>query len=596
YYGSDPAVLAEREVSEADLSNPRILLVAGLGTGHNLSFFLNKFYKPDTTKHIVAIEKNLDILCAALDITDFSDFIKRGLLSFVSGVPYRNLYNALFQYCMRHNDVKLMAKSVALLPSSTALKNDRDYYVNSVKYFRQALNQVLKNYGNSPEDSLWGLENLLSNIGDTVSYPGIIDLKGLYKGKTAVLVAAGPSLSKNIHLLKDMEDKVFIICVDTALKILLKNNIVPHMVTSIERGISTLNYYKDLEEYGENLKKIYFAPATIVRKEIYDKCVREYGMKAVIVYRNFAHYKWIGVDKGIISSGKSSANLAFNMLHTMGFSKIILAGQDLAFGEEEQTHVSGADHSIKGMKKSPKIKKTMWVEGNYKEKIKTIETWYHFKRYYENDISGYSGTVINATEGGAKIEGAILMPLKKALEKYSEPSCDIREPVKNVFNSFNIEKINRDMEIVREIIEKTISFCNKISEDCLLGENKITNFKNELNEITRGKNIAFKELSSEWLKGYTKSLEKIKTDMLENKMFFLFLMHIVQSYVIRSEITINDLPSHYSHPNEISAAYLKIMSEWFPTIRKLTLISKKHLVNALKNLEKREESLNKIAM
>ncbi len=586
YYGGNPKITAFKELSNNEFKNPKLLLFLGFGLGYHISEYINNTKWATKTLHILIVEKDLDILKAGLSVTDLSNLILAKKITIIAGHSIDNLYLHIFNFCNNSPEIKLMAKSIDVVAVSGALRLDKNYYVTAMKFLREAINQTLQNYGNSPEDSFIGLENMLNNIKTTVSWPGIIDFENKFAGKPAVLVAAGPSLEKNIDLLHKIKDKAFIIAVDTSLRIMLKRGIYPHMVTSIERGISTLKYYTDLEEFLPELRKTYFAPATIVRKELYDKCVDEYKMKPMIVYRDFAHYKWLKVDKGIINSGKSSANLAFKMLVKMGFKTIILIGQDLAFGENEKTHISGADHSIEGMKKSYKIKETMWVKGNYQEKIKTIKTWYHFLRYYEQDIAQFDGIVINATEGGAFIQGTKIMTFKEAIDKYLTKNFDFFEILDKGFEKFSQEKIKEDTQTIKKVLKETKDFTDKIITLCNKGLELSEQFKKELEEKTQGKAVAFTEFDSEWINGYAKKMMGIKNEIVNNNLFYLFMMHIIQSYIIRTEIEINALPGRYSHQNEIDAFYIKIMIEWFNTILGITQIAQKHLDKASEIIEK----------
>jgi len=573
-----------KELETHTFQNPKLTVVLGFGLGYHLGEFLKNLVRPGMVRKILVVEKELSILKLGLSVTDISHLLSNGTLNIIGGVAKEHLYNNIYHYCMEKKDVKLFAKSIAVLPVNAAMALDKEYYLLSMKFLRESFNQTLVNFGNSPEDSLLGLENMLLNIDYTLQYPGIIHLFDKFVAKPAILVAAGPSLEKNVELLRGLEDKAFIIAVDTALRILLKRGIYPHAVTSIERGISTLNYYTNLEEYQPKLSKIYFMPATIVRRELYETCVDKYGMKPIIVYRDFAHYKWLEVDKGTIFSGKSCANLAFKMLTTMGFEKIVLLGQDLAFGEFGQTHISGADHSINGMKASPKIKEEMVVKGNFVPEIKTIRTWYNFLRYYEKDIAEYSGEVINATEGGAWIEGTHLMSFKDAISKNLVNSWNVSGFIEKNLALFDKKQAGEDAAKVKNIMMETEAFLQTTIAKCRKGVDSIELFKSELAEITCGKELPFTDTPADFLQKWGEELYRLKKEIVDAPLFYLFMMHIAQSYIIKTEITINSLSGLYQHENEINAAYIKLLAEWFPAIGSMTEIAAGYLDKSMKTL------------
>lgn len=582
YYDPQNILLSvNADLDAVDFSNPKLSIFLGFGLGYHLLEFIDKRARSGSVKRVLVVEESLSVLKLGLSVVDLSRQLELpDFLHFIVNCPYDNLYQQIYNYILKNNDVKIFAKSISVITVGGSLASNKEYYFSAVKYVKEGMNQVVANFGNSPHDSLVGLENILANIKHTLANPGIIELKDAFKGKTAVLVAAGPSLEKNIELLRTLKDKVFIICVDTSLRILLRRGIYPHMVTAIERGISVMNYFTDLDEYQPGLKDIYFAPATVVRNEIFNKCINDYGMKSLIVYRKFAHYEWLGVDKGTIESGKSGANLAFKILTYMGFKKIILIGQDLAFGANDQTHISGADHSISGMKKSPKIKEEMWVKGNYVEKIKTIKTWYGFLRYYEQDIAEFDGEVINATEGGAYIAGTKIMTFKEAIDKYVSGVLDTEEIIKSNISRFSASQTKKDLKIVKEIAENTLNFLNETDARCDKAIKVIENFKADLKDKTADKPVSFQDLDLSWLSKVTKEINIIHKEVLMSKMFYLFMMHIAQSFIIKAEIEVNSFQGTYKHQSDINAAYIKIMDDWFPTMKGLVSISRKYLEKA----------------
>ena len=59
---------------------------------------------------------------------------------------------------------------------------------------------------------------LLKNIPNLFEEIPLARLKDTYKGKTAVVVSAGPTLDRNIEILKKQRDKYVLFAVGTALK------------------------------------------------------------------------------------------------------------------------------------------------------------------------------------------------------------------------------------------------------------------------------------------------------------------------------------------------------------------------------------------
>jgi len=103
------------------------------------------------------------------------------------------------------------------------------------------------------------LDKHLDNIKVIADNPGINSLYGKFTGHPAVIVAAGPSLKKNAHLLKDVQGKALIISCDASLKYLLKEGIKPHLVTSLEREHEVQQFFE-----GAGDPNIYMAACPVL--------------------------------------------------------------------------------------------------------------------------------------------------------------------------------------------------------------------------------------------------------------------------------------------------------------------------------------------
>ena len=251
---------------------------------------------------------------------------------------------------------------------------------------------------------------------------------------TGIVVAAGPSLNKNIQELKNAKGKSFIIAVDTALKPLLNAGIVPDMFFIVDGKkpmdlikkdgvekipmVTTLNANPEILNYHRGMK-IFFDES--------------YRFAEKIIMKS-------GLRWGEVDTGGSVATNAFSLLYKIGLKTIILVGQDLAL-TGNKTHADGTFEE-----KMPEIdtKNNEWVEGNYEEKVPTRTDLQVFLNWYESTIRLYKGyvkdlRVINATEGGAKIEGTEVMTLKDAIEENCRKDVDIEKCLEQIPPMLNEE-------------------------------------------------------------------------------------------------------------------------------------------------------------
>jgi hypothetical protein len=132
---------------------------------------------------------------------------------------------------------------------------------------------------------------MLRNINTIINNPGVNLLKDKFKGKPGVVVATGPSLNKNKHLLKGLEDKALLISCDATLKILLAMGVKPHLVTSLEREMAVVQLFEGIQK--EQVEDVYLAACPVVYPEVY----QTYPGPNIVIYRRFDHFKWLQLER-----------------------------------------------------------------------------------------------------------------------------------------------------------------------------------------------------------------------------------------------------------------------------------------------------------
>ena len=284
-----------------------------------------------------------------------------------------------------------------------------------------------------------------------------------YKNKPVVCVAAGPSLDKNIDVLKEYQDQVLIIAADTILEKLLKNDIIPDIVGVLERIDKVYNYFfKDLIENNNLPEEITLISEGIAPPKLYNN----FPGTIISVFRdNVPSEQWfVNNIKGVtgFNTGNSVANLNFSIACALECSPIVLVGQDLAYDENGQAHSSETKYEEVGENDNPK--EQVYVEGYNGEKLKTRKWWKIFKDWFEYRIADTGVQCIDATEGGAHIEGTEIMTLKETADKYFKTKKEFfsqeitlvgEGKIKNrkkQFKSAIKEKINIFEEIKKEIV------------------------------------------------------------------------------------------------------------------------------------------------
>ncbi|KAF1081476.1 MAG: hypothetical protein GQF41_2282 [Candidatus Rifleibacterium amylolyticum] len=574
----DPRREAKQQVLGKKLVNPKILVVLGLGLGYHVQACLEEL--KDSNLFIVVIEKDVEAFRAAMTNVDMSDLLNSEKIRWVIGVPEEEGYAVLHDMVKQAGvTLQLFLKTLQIFDHPVLDKVHGDYHRHMLKCFREAAHAIIFNYGNCPQDSMIGVENIMKNLATIIRNPGVKDLYGAFKGRPGIIVSTGPSLDKNIDELKNALGSAVVIAADSALRILHKHDITPHAAVSLERIMHVATMFGELpEDYKE---KIWLAATPVIRKEAYDA----WSGPTFMIYRAFAHFDWLNMPKGTLLVGPSCSNMAFKVLEAMGCDPIILVGQDCSFKSAEKTHADDAP-AVTNLKL--KEKDLIKVKGNYQDFVFTNQIYDMFRRGFVTDLATYRGTCINATEGGAYIEGTVLMTLREAIEKYCQKTFDAHAIIKQHLKYPQESDIRREWRNFRQTMIDTRKEVEGVIEYCDKGTALVEDFERRLEEE------GYKAIEDFLERFPEKDLDKIHAEMTRarsdiitfGKYFNLYLMHIVQMIIVKFEMDFNELPTLCQDKKRCKLQAVKLMKRWFPTIGDVCRLSLKLLVDAFDDLEK----------
>ena len=333
------------------------------------------------------------------------------------------------------------------------IKNAREI----IKYIREKRDSYSFKLGNDANDTLYGFDNRIKNIEQYSEELGLKDFidraYSHYQKKPAVIVSSGPSLDKNVHLLREYQDKVLIFSCDGSYTTLIKNGILPHFIGSVERVKITYDAFYEGRNFDSSV--ILLAPA-VVRPEI----PRKFEGRMLSFFKDKDAYgvyfdNLLYNQKGSIWCGSSVAHLLYNAAKVMGADPIILIGQDLSYSMEGISHAD--DSEVKEIHDVSNV--SIWLKGNFDKLVPSDYLWEKFLLEFIEIISENPGKTINATEGGAFIEGTEVSFLNDVLAKYAIDN--ILRPIE-LFSS--IPKRTLSEEIKMNINKSLSSFLEKYVE------------------------------------------------------------------------------------------------------------------------------------
>ncbi|MCE9537517.1 MAG: DUF115 domain-containing protein, partial [Nitrospirae bacterium] len=226
----------------------------------------------------------------------------------------------------------------------------------------------------------------------------------------------GPSLEKNIHLLRELDGRAVIIAVDTALRLLLPLGIKPDIVTTIDFNQINFEKFKDVPIDPE-ISLVYHCGG------YYESIRAFHGPRFTQSHVPNRIPDWLLQyvdDKGDIASGTTVAHLSFHLARLMGCDPITFIGQDLAFPKNQ---IHAADLSLW------KVSTEDWdtVEDIFGEPVGTMGSFKHAIHHFEKAFKDTKALIIDATEAGAKKAGARVMRLRDVIDEYcAVPKIDIK--------------------------------------------------------------------------------------------------------------------------------------------------------------------------
>ncbi|EHL5034022.1 motility associated factor glycosyltransferase family protein [Campylobacter jejuni] len=294
------------------------------------------------------------------------------------------------------------------------------------------------------------------------------------KFENAIVVSAGPSLAKQLPLLKAYQDKAVIFCADGALSMLEKKGIVPDYVTNLDFTDLAMKFFQN----KENLKQSIIALECATHPNIVHSLKAE---NCMIVLRNKALYQRFNLnDFGYIDTGTHVSHFSYTLALALGFKNIIMIGQDLAFDEEGNSHSKGFDFGEKfsGEENIDKLKVPAYAG---KGEVLTHITWndYRIKLEYLFACNDQKAKFYNATEGGARINFTEELSFKECCEKlltkekpkFELPKSLTKNRSDKLLAKFK-EKIQKDQENAKRFLDDALALKqileNILSKDFLL--------------------------------------------------------------------------------------------------------------------------------
>ncbi|EAV9694544.1 motility associated factor glycosyltransferase family protein [Campylobacter jejuni] len=378
------------------------------------------------------------------------------------------------------------------------------------------------------------------------------------KFDNTIVVSAGPSLAKQLPLLKAYQDKAVIFCADGALSMLEKEGIIPDYVTNLDFTDLAMKFFQN----KENLKQSIIALECATHPNVARSLKAE---NCMIILRNKALYQRFNLnDFGYIDTGTHVSHFSYTLALALGFKNIIMIGQDLAFDEKGNSHSQGFSYGeqFSGEKTVPTLKTQAYAG---KGEVLTHIAWndYRIKLEYLFACNSKEVKFYNATEGGARINFTEELSFKECCEKLltkEKPKFELPKSLtKNRSDKLLVkfkEKIQKDQENAKRFLNDALA----------------------LKQILE--NILSKDfiLPLEFLEKVYQNIENFNHSLDEDE--FIQDETLRGAFAYRGKLISDVLKLHIQDKTHFITAYIKAYHEW--------------LLYFMEKLEQKYKSLSKV--
>ncbi|HON55872.1 MAG TPA: DUF115 domain-containing protein [bacterium] len=443
----------------------------GFGAGYHLQI-LSKLKQ--TAKFIV-FENNFELFDIIIKNIDISDVLNNQNFYFFLDVN-NNISNILQR-------LELKFGGIFLLDNPILLNLDYDIaYTTLAKLFRGEIilpqktnnlpTQINKNLATLRLFNESWRKNIINNALDYLSAPKLSVINNLFTNTPVLIIAAGPSLDEDIKQIKNLKNKILIICVDTALKTLIANNIAPDIIVSIDISKNNLKYLENVEIDAVLICDIAM-PKNILEKFKNKTILIHYGHSIAVYLDNFKNCEKTKIDR-IASIGTVSA-VAFDIANRLGCSIFFFLGFDFAY-TKNQIHCKIADvENYQALNKFFTIEtffyqilvdENVMIENNHFTSGKFLNWREWFNTNMDLLKKQYNIKFYNATKYGLTLKSAQKINVENIIDYLPNKKIyrDYLMELKTIFKSANKMNIEKLMQDLKEKLTEANNILTKIDK------------------------------------------------------------------------------------------------------------------------------------
>ncbi|MBN2329447.1 MAG: motility associated factor glycosyltransferase family protein [Candidatus Omnitrophica bacterium] len=423
YSRYDPMREIRRELSTIDHSRIYLPLLGGVGLGYSLRALWQNYR--DEFFDAIVLEPDPAIFRLALQTTRMDDILADSRLHIHLGGDLNSWMELIHKLIP-----SIMSCALQFLPHRPSQKRYSAFFQSALDALRRRIQFTEAEFDLLIRNGSHIQENMWENLPGILSSFGLSDVRGMLRGKSAIVVAAGPSLDKNADQLRGVENRAALIAVDTAHRTLRRRGVEPHIVVTTDPTELNAKHFEDVDP----------SPRTILAfdPEVYSAIPSAWPHRKLFLNLEKASFtRWL--EKafgpfGFLPKGSSVGHTAFYLARELGADPIVFVGLDLAFDPQGgATHAADAalhrsyapiSAGAGAARLGPRAgagamqESIVWTPGIHGAPVPTSKVMFLYIQQFVEEIRKTSARVVDATEGGALLHGAETAALRDALSSF----------------------------------------------------------------------------------------------------------------------------------------------------------------------------------
>jgi hypothetical protein len=469
---------ADELVETIDLAASAVLMVVGFGLGHHVRRMAERM---ERTGVVAVYEPDLSLLRDVLSHVDHSQWIRATNLIIVNDLDDRGEWSRRFGgiEVVLVQGVKIVEHPPSRQRLGDAPKRISERMAETVRAARLSMSTTLVR-------SVATANAYLGNIAQYAAGGGCAELHDIAKGRLGVVVSAGPSLRKNIHLLAEpgVRERCVIVSTQTTLKPLLDAGVRPHFVCALDWHHISKRFYEGIREEDVSETTLIVDPQAnpVIPRSFPGpvRCFQAEFLRAILGP--------VARDMGRVQTGNTVAHLCYTFARWLGCDPVALIGQDLGFTDGLYYSRGTAIDDVWAPELNPfntvemmewqrimrhkiHLRKVTDVHGRSIYTDSQMESYLNkFEMLFTADRSKGLRT-IDATEGGVAKSATEVRTLREALDAHAVdpiPAIPLPPRILNAdllgVAAARVREVRRDVLTIQETSERTAAILTEMME------------------------------------------------------------------------------------------------------------------------------------